>query len=172
MISKKLRVKDVFKADFGKGIARIDPEIFSEVNLNTGDIIYITNIISKKSTGAYIFPSDLKDKGTRIIRIDVNLRRNMDVRIDDIVIINKTKIRVAQQVSFAGFQKGIILKNPNMIVKKLNHKLVSKGDIFTFRSDNKKIDLIVINHTPETRVVKMGENTTIYCQETSYIEGI
>lgn len=168
----KLRVKDGFKDDFGNGIARIDPEIFSEVKLNTGDIVHITNINSKKSTGTYIFPSDLRDKGTRIIRIDVNLRRNLDVKIDDIVIIKKTKMRLAQQVSFAGFQKGIILKNPNLLVEKLNNKLVSKGDIFTFRSGNKKIDLIVINHTPETRVVKMGENTTIYCQETSYIEGI
>ena len=29
----KLRVKDGFKNDFGKGVARINPEIFSEVNL-------------------------------------------------------------------------------------------------------------------------------------------
>jgi len=31
MISKKLRIKDVLKADFGKGIARIDPEIFERL---------------------------------------------------------------------------------------------------------------------------------------------
>lgn len=168
----KLRVKEGFKEDFGKGIARIDPEIFSEVKINTGDIVYITNINTKKSTGTYIFSSDLRDKGSRIIRIGVNLRRNLQVAINDIITIKKTKLGEAQQVSFAGFQKGIILKNPKIIVKKLNNKLVSKGDIFTFRSGNKKVDLIVVNHTPDTKVVKINENTTIYCQETSYIEGI
>lgn len=110
----KLRVKDVFKDDIGKSTARIDPEIFSETNLNTGEIINITSIISKKSTGAYIFPSNLKDKATRVIRIDANLRRNLSVKIDDIVRIKKTKINLAQQVSFAGFQKGIILKKPKV----------------------------------------------------------
>lgn len=170
MNEMKLRVKDVFKDDLGKAIARIDPDIFSETNLTTGEIINITIIISKKSTGAYIFPSNLKDKATRIIRIDANLRRNLSVRIDDIVRIKKTKIKLAQQVSFAGFQKGIILKNPNLLVKKLNNKLISKGDMVSFRWGNKKVDLIVINHTPETGVVKIDENTTIFCQEQPYNE--
>ena len=168
----KLRVKDVFKSDFGNGLARIDPEIYSEENLNTGDIVYIINITSKKSTGAYIFPSDLRDKGTRIIRIDASLRRNLDVSIDNIVQIKKIKVKLAQQVSLAGYQIGVILKNTDILAEKLKNRLISKGDIFSFRSGNKKVDLIVVNHTPQTEVVKMDANTTVYCQETSYIGGI
>jgi len=102
MIEKKFRVKDGFKADIGTGIARIDPEIFSEVNLNTGDIIYITNNTTKKFTGAFIFPSDLRDKGTRIIGLIANIRRNLGISINGVVKIKKTRIKLAQQVSFAG----------------------------------------------------------------------
>ena len=164
----KFRVKDGLKIDIGKCIARIDPVIFSKLNLNTGDIIYITNITSKKSTGAFIFPGDLRDKGTRIIRIDANMRRNLGSSINDVVKIKKTKIQLAQQVSFAGYQEGITLRNPGLLKKKLINKIVSKDDILLFRSGNVKVELIVINHTPQTEIVKMDKNTSIYCQEITY----
>jgi len=45
---------------------------------------------------------------------------------------------------------------------------VSKDDIFSFCSGNVKVDLIIINHTPQTEIVKMIENTSIYCQEIAY----
>ncbi len=168
MMESKFRVKDGFKVDIGKCIARVDPAIFSEENLNTGDIIKLTNTTSKKLTGAFIFPGDLRDEGTRIIRIDAIIRRNLGISINDVVKIKKTKIRLAQQVSFAGYQEGIILRNPNMLKKKLINKIVSKDDILLFRSGNIKVELIVINHTPQTEIVQMNENTSIYCQEIAY----
>ncbi len=164
MKNTKFRVKEAFKADFGKSIVRIDPEIILKENLNTGDIVSIFNNSGMKSTGAYLFPSDLKDKGTRIIRIDAILRRNLKVSINDVVKIKRTNVKSAQQVSLAGYQKEIMVKKPNLLAKKLRNKLVSKGDIFSFRSGNKKVDLVVVNHTPETDVVIINEDTAIYSQ--------
>ena len=43
----KFRVKDVFKDDFGKWIARIDPDVVLENNLNAGDTICIYNDSTK-----------------------------------------------------------------------------------------------------------------------------
>ncbi|MFX1574759.1 MAG: hypothetical protein ACFFB0_18645 [Promethearchaeota archaeon] len=168
MSELKLRVKDIFKEDNGKDIARIDPAVFTKFNINTNDIIQIINAYNENFTAAKVYPSDLKDKEKKIIRIDAFKRRNIGVLVDDIVIIKKTKIAFAQQVSFAGYKKGIILKNPKALVKKLNDKLVSKGDIFTFQTGSERVDLIVINHTPETVVVRMHPNTAIYCQEKFY----
>ncbi|MFX1571537.1 MAG: hypothetical protein ACFFB0_02230 [Promethearchaeota archaeon] len=164
----KLRVRDIFKEDKGKDIARVDPAVFTEFNLNTDDIIQITDSFNENSTAAKVYPSDLKDKGKKVIRIDAFKRRNIGISVDDIVIIKKTKIALAQQVSFAGYKKGIILKNPKALGKKLNDKLVSKGYIFTFQAGSERVDLIVINHTPETEVVRMHPNTAIYCQEKFY----
>ncbi len=164
----KLRIKDVFKDDLGKSIARIDPELVLENNLNAGDTICIYNDSMKKSTAAMAFPSDNRDKGTKIIRIDAFLRRNLNALIDDIVRVRKTKSYLAQQVSFAGFQQAIILKKPDILAEKLKNSLVSKRDIFSFRSGNKRVDLIVINHTPQAEVVKIHENTSIFFQEKAY----
>ncbi len=164
----KLIVRDIFKEDIGKDIARVDPALFTEFNLKTDDVIQIINEFNGKSTAAIISPSDLKDKGKKVIRIDAFKRRNLDASVDDIVKIKKTKITLAQQVFFAGYKKGIILKNPKVLVKKLNNKLVSKGDIFTFHTGYERVDLIVINQTPETECVRMHTNTAIYCQEKSY----
>jgi len=55
-----------------------------------------------------------------------------------------------------------------LLKKKLINKIVSKDDIFSFCSGNVKVDLIIINHTPQTEIVKMIENTSIYCQEIAY----
>ena len=164
----KLRVRDIFKEDIGKDIARVDPTIFTELNLKTDDVIQIINEFNGKSTAAIVYPSNLRDEGKKIIRIDAFKRKNLGVSVDNIVKIKKTKITLAQQVSFAGYKRGIILKNPKVLVKKLNNKLVSKGDIFTFQAGSERIDLIVINHTPETEVVRMHTNTAIYCQEKAY----
>ncbi len=172
MKNMKFSVKDVFKVDFGKNIARIDPEIIFENNLNAGDIICIYNDSTKKSTAAIAFPSDLKDKGTKIVRIDAILRRNLNASIDDIVRIRRIKSYLAQQVSLAGFQQNIVLKNPNILVEKLKNSLVSIGDIFSFCSGKKKIYLIVINHTPQADAVKIHEDTTIFFQEKAYQEGL
>ncbi|MEE9376491.1 MAG: hypothetical protein V3V33_00460 [Candidatus Lokiarchaeia archaeon] len=168
MIEMKFRVKDVIKEDFGKNIARVDPDALLENNLNAGDIICIYDDSKQKSTAAIAFPSDNRDKGTNIIRIDAILRRNLNASIDDVVRIKKTKISLAQQVSFAGFQQAIILKKPDILAEKLKNSLVSKGDIFSFRSGKKKVDLIVINHTPQADVVKIYENTSIFFQEKAY----
>jgi len=168
MMERKFRVKVGFKVDVGRCIARIDPEIFSKINLNTGDIIYIINVTSKKSTEAFIFPGDLRDKGTRIIRIDANIRRNLGISINDVVKIKKTKKQLAQQVFFMGYQEGIILRNPGLLKQKLENEIVPKEDVFSFCSADSKVDLIVINHTPQTEVVKMNENKPIYCQEIAY----
>ena len=46
----KLRVKDAFKEDAGRGIVRIDPDVFTELDLKVGDIIRINHPIINKKT--------------------------------------------------------------------------------------------------------------------------
>ncbi len=169
-IEIKLKIKEAFKGDFGKGIARIDPQIVSESNINVGDAICIYNDSTKKTTAAIVFPSDIKDNSANIIRIDALLRRNLNASLEDIVRTKKTKNHLAQQVSLAGYKRGIILNNPDVLVKSLKDRVVSKGDIFTFRSGSKKVDLIVVNHTPQTEVVKIHKGTKIFCQEQAYYQ--
>ncbi len=64
------------------------------------------------------------------------------------------------------------MKNPDILAEKLKNSLVSKGDIFSFRSGKKKVELIVVNHTPQTEVVKIHENTAIFFQKKTYQGGL
>ena len=72
----KIRVKDAFKEDVGRGIVRIDPEVIENLKLKTGDIIEIIHPISNKKTAALLYPGKNEDRGTKTIRIDSSLRRN------------------------------------------------------------------------------------------------
>ena len=42
--NKRVRIKDAFKEDAGRGIIRIDPEIINRLNLKSGDIIEIDHL--------------------------------------------------------------------------------------------------------------------------------
>ncbi len=67
IIGKKLRVKEAFKEDAGKGIARVDPSLFLNNIIEASSIICIYNDSAKKITSAFAFPSYYKDSGTNVI---------------------------------------------------------------------------------------------------------
>lgn len=164
MLVKKLRIKDIFKEDAGKGIARVDPSLFVNGFIEAGNIICIRKDSIGKITSGFAFPSDYRDSGTNVIRIDALLRRNLHASIDDVVEIQKARVNLAQQVSFAGYHQKVTIKNPELLAKKLHNRLATKGDIFSFREKDRRIDLVVINHTPKGSVVKIHKKTAIYVQ--------
>ena len=48
ILNKKLRIKDAFKEDAGRGIIRIDSNVLNELNLKVGNVIQITHPVQKK----------------------------------------------------------------------------------------------------------------------------
>ena len=60
----KVRIKDAYKGDAGRGRIRIDPEVIDNLNLRTGDVIEISHSVAGKKTAALLFPGKLEDKGT------------------------------------------------------------------------------------------------------------
>jgi transitional endoplasmic reticulum ATPase len=67
-------VKEATHDDAGKGIARLSIEVMKDLCLVSGDII---EIIGKKKAAAIIWPGFAQDTGSRILRIDVNIRGNV-----------------------------------------------------------------------------------------------
>ena len=52
---KKVRIRDAYKGDAGRGRIRIDPLVIKEMNLKTGDVIEIIHSIAgKKQQHCYI----------------------------------------------------------------------------------------------------------------------
>ncbi len=168
--SNKLRVKDALKDDVARGIARIDPMVIKEFNLRTGDIVQIYHPTSEKKTAALLFPGRAEDKGNKIIRMDPSLRRNLGASIDDIVMIRKIDAGEAERVTFAGLEETVILRNSQQLAKKLENRVITKGDILSFYSMGRRVDLIVIDFFPKSEAVRIHLDTKVVLSEKSHKE--
>ncbi|MGB9733084.1 MAG: CDC48 family AAA ATPase [Conexivisphaera sp.] len=95
MAQKWLRLvaKEAAPKDVGKSRARLNPKIFEELNLKSGDIVEIRG---KSSTAAQAWPSE--ETPSDSIRIDGITRRNAGVSLNDYVEIRRVKRRVAEKV--------------------------------------------------------------------------
>ncbi|MHA1489064.1 MAG: CDC48 family AAA ATPase [Promethearchaeota archaeon] len=167
---KKIRVKDAFKEDSGRGIIRIDPNIIRELNLRTGDVIEITYPGMNTRTAALLYPGRPEDKGSNIIRLDRSLRRNLEVRIDDIVEIRKIDAALASKITFAGLEEAVILRNSQQLARKLENRVVTRGDILSFYSFNRRVDLIVVDYSPKSAAVRIHLGTKIILSEKTHKE--
>ncbi len=163
----KLRVKDALKDDVARGIARIDPMVIKELNLRNGNIVQIYHPTSEKKTAAILFPGKAEDKGNKIIRMDPSLRRNLDASINDIVMIRKIDAGEAERVTFAGLEETVILRNSQQLAKKLENRVITKGDILSFYSMGRRVDIVVTNFFPKSEAVRIHLDTKIILSEKS-----
>ncbi len=165
----RLRVKDAFKNDSGQGRIRIDAEVVKKLNLKNGDVLEIYNPISKLKTAALLFPSKREDNGAGIIRLDPFLRRNIDTTLDDYVEICKIKVALAEKVVFAGLTETIVI-SPKQLNSLLENRVLTKNDILSFYSYNKKYDFVVIDFLPKTAAVRIHSGTEIKLSEKTHKE--
>jgi transitional endoplasmic reticulum ATPase len=166
----KLRVKDAFKEDAGRGIVRIDPDIEEKLNLRTGDVIEITHTTINQTTAALLYPGRKEDKGTSIIRIDPSLRRNINASLDDLVQIRKIDAALATKVTFAGLEETVIIRNSQQLARKLENRVITKGDILSFYAMGRRVDLIVVDYIPKAEAVRIHLDTKIILSEKSHKE--
>ncbi|MFX0058896.1 MAG: CDC48 family AAA ATPase [Candidatus Hodarchaeota archaeon] len=166
----KLRVKDAFKEDSGRGIIRIDPDIVSKLGLKTGDVIEISHPINDSKTAALLYPGRHEDKGTGIIRLDQFVRRNLDANIDDLVSIRRIEAELAEKVTFAGLKEAVVTKNSQQLARILENRVIMTGDILSFHSNFTRVDLVVVDFYPRVEAVRIHLDTKINFSEKSHKE--
>ncbi len=171
-MDEKLRIKDAFKEDAGRGIVRIDPEISNFLNLKVGDIIKISHSLSDRNTVARLASGKINDKGKRIIRMDPSLRRNLKISIDDFVEIKKIEAQTAEKVTFAALNDTLIPRDPQTLTRKLENRVFTKGDNLSFYAMAHRIDLIVVDYSPKLEAVKISLNTNIDFSEKSLTQSV
>jgi len=167
---RKVRVKDAFKQDAGRGIVRVDPELVNLQGWKTGDVLAIRHPKTLEKTAALLYPGRSEDKGTNIIRMDASLRRNLGASIDDIVIIRKVDAALAEKVTFAGLEEAVILRNSQQLASKLENRVITKNDILSFYAYGRRVDLIVVNFSPKAPAVRIHLDTQIVLSEKSHKE--
>jgi len=166
----KVRVKDAYKGDAGRGRIRIDPHLINELNLKTGDVIEISHPVVFKKTAALLYPGKLEDKGKNTIRIDSSLRRNIGAALDDIVGIRKIEASLAERITFAGLEESVIIRRSDQLVRMLENRVITKGDILSFNAMGRRIDFIVIDYSPKSDAVRIHLETKIAISEKTHKE--
>jgi len=167
---KKVRIKDAYKGDAGRGRIRIDPEVINELKLRTGDVIEISHPEILKKTAGLLYPGKVEDKGTNIIRIDSSLRRNIGAAIDDIVEIRKIEASLAGRITFAGLEESVAIRRSEQLVRMLENRVITKGDILSFNAMGRRIDFIVIDYSPRAAAVRIHLDTKITISEKTHKE--
>ncbi|MGQ4875203.1 MAG: CDC48 family AAA ATPase [Promethearchaeia archaeon] len=167
---RKVKVKDAFKEDVGHGKIRIDPLVIKEMGLHTGDVIEITHPITNKRTAALLWGGRVEDEGSNAIRIDSSLRRNLGASIDDVVLIRKIEAALAEKVTFAGLEESVIVRNSQQLARQLENRVITKGDILSFYSFNRRVDLVVVDYSPKAEAVRIHLKTKIILSEKSHKE--
>lgn len=167
---KRLRVKDAFKEDAGKGRVRIDPSIVSELGLRNGDVIEITHPGTNMKTAGLLYPGRQEDKDSGIIRLEPSLRRNLGTALDDIVLIRKIVAELAQKITFAGLKQVVLAKDAQQLSTTLENRVVTKNDIISFYNWSGRVDLIVVDFYPKTDAVQIHIDTEIIMSEKSHKE--
>ncbi len=121
---KTLKVAEALsQREIGQGIARVDPNVMSELGLNEKDIIEING---SKKTAAIVLPSQT-DIGLGVIRIDGLVRKNSGASIGGEVTIKKAKAVEAKKVVLAPTEDNIRVQGD---VRSLFFgKVMMKGDI-------------------------------------------
>jgi len=167
---KKVRIKDAYKGDAGRGRIRIDPDVIKELKLKTGDVIEIVYPVAGKKTAALLFPGKDEDKGMNTVRIDSSLRRNINASLDDIVEIRKIEARLAERITFAGVEESVIIRKSEQLVRMLENRVITKGDILSFNAMGRRIDFIVVDYSPKADAVRIHLETKITISEKTHKE--
>jgi len=84
----KLRCREAYTRDVGRGHIRIDYDVMDKLKISTGDVVEIEG---KKKTVAKALPLYPSDEGKGMVRADGLLRENMKITIDDEIKITKVK---------------------------------------------------------------------------------
>jgi transitional endoplasmic reticulum ATPase len=135
MTNKKIKLvvtSNEYQEYVNRGLALINEEIMSKIDVSTGDIIEITGT---KPTGAIAVGvgAPPEYRGLEIIRVDGLIRHNVGTSIGEKVTVKKAEEKEAKKVTIAPVDKNIKFMSPKEVGKVIGRNLLNrpltKGDL-------------------------------------------
>jgi transitional endoplasmic reticulum ATPase len=96
----KLTVKPLKQKDAGRGLAAVDRQAMSEMDLENGDYIVLDGDEGNRVV-ARVWPGYPEDTGAGVVRIDGQLRQEVGVGIDDKVSVESADVQPATRLTVA-----------------------------------------------------------------------
>lgn len=172
----KLTVKPLRQKDAARSIAAVDKALLQEHNINHGDYIFVRNPNKDNKSIVRVWPGYDEDTGKGIIRIDGQVRNEVDVAIDESVTVEQAEdISGADSITIAIPDQYTVRGNLTGIIQsKLNGKPVTEGQNLPFSLDfgtlgqqkQKALQLKIIKVSPENPAI-VTNNTEIKIEEQS-----
>ncbi len=153
-----LKVIEARPTDVGRGIARVDPAVFSEMGWQAGDVV---SIQGKKKTAALLWPGYPDDTDTGVVRLDGNTRRNAGVSIDDKVPVKIAQATMAESVVFAPTVPLRITGGEEYLKRYMEGRVITRGDIIEISVMGRKIELMATRVAPSKEAAVIGDRTKI-----------
>jgi transitional endoplasmic reticulum ATPase len=158
MSQVSLRVAEAQSRDVGRGIARIDPKVSSEIGLSAGDVV---EIHGKKKTAAIYWPGYQEDTGKGIIRIDGYTRNNAGAGIDEKVDVKKVEAKEAKKITIAPTEPLRITGGEEYLKQILQNRVISRGDLIPLGIMGRRINLMVTGVQPPVAAVMVVPSTQV-----------
>lgn len=156
-----LRISEIPYNDLGKGYARMSQTNMQELGINSWDLIEIGG---KRKTVVRAVPfENIEQDSEFVIEIDCVTRENARVELDDLVIIKKTKPKIATKITLSPRNKAFLYdaSNNKYLRNRLEGIPVTVGDKVNIKiSASRTEEFDVLNTTP-TKTVVVNQNTKL-----------
>ena len=124
--SFEVNVREAYREDAGRGIARVSIDVMRALNLVSGDVIEIQG---RKKAFAVVWPSGSEDTRQAVIRIDGSIRGNAGTGIDEKVKIQKAEISYAKKVVIHPTEPVRLVGGEQYLARVLNGRSVQEGQL-------------------------------------------
>jgi transitional endoplasmic reticulum ATPase len=142
----EVTVKEASHEDAGKGIARVSVEVMKKLGLVSGDIIEIQG---KKKAAAIVWPGFQQDTGYSVLRIDGNIRGNLNTGIDEKVRIRKSEAEYARKVVIQPTQPIRLVGGEQYLSRFLRGRVVVEGQTQRIDVIGNSITLVIVKVLPK-----------------------
>lgn len=93
-----LKVAEALNKDVGRGFARLDPDVMSDLGIRTGDTVRVTG---KRATICRAMPTYREARGTGVVQVDGITRHNTGAAVDETVRVEPVACKPAERVTLA-----------------------------------------------------------------------
>ncbi len=154
----QLKILEAKPKDVGRGEAYIDQPIMDKLQLKKGDFIFIKG---KKTSVAIAQEGYYEDAGSDTIRIDGNIRRNIDMAVGETIRISKADLPKAEFISFSLVQKLRIKGGEEYLKQLLLGRCFAINDTVEINIMGRRLELVISAFKPDGPAVYIDPDTTI-----------
>ena len=154
-----LKISEALQKDVGRGRIRINETNMRKLGISPGDIVEVS--YNSKKTGAIAWLPDKNDNLEDSLRIDGISRRNLSVKLNDVVQIRPAQTFIAENVK--------IIPNDNILVdvtlkqyvkQKLLGYPITNGDLVVIQLLGHANKFIIDSINPDTKEIALITDTT------------